>query len=69
MVALMSDLSEASNALFAGYLTEEEVASQRGRSIRTLRTERQRGDGPPWLRLGGLRRSKILYPVEGFPPG
>ena len=58
----MSDISEASSALLAGYVPEQAVADARNTALRTLRAERQRGDGPPWVKDG----KKILYSVEGF---
>ncbi len=51
-----------SEDVFAGYLSEEEIAAQRGKSTRTLRAERQAGVGPPYVRDG----RSVLYPVEGF---
>lgn len=45
-----------------GYLPEREVATQRGKSLRTLRGERQRGKGPSYVRDGRT----VLYPVDGF---
>jgi hypothetical protein len=38
------------------------MAETRGIVIRTLRAERQRGDGPPWVKI----TKQIFYPVEGF---
>jgi hypothetical protein len=43
-------------------LAEEEMAEARGIAIRTLRAERQRGDGPPWVKI----TKQVFYPVEGF---
>ncbi len=48
--------------LFAGYLTEEQVAKERRRTRRTLRAERARGEGPPYIRLG----KEILYQEDEF---
>jgi hypothetical protein len=48
--------------LFAGYLAPEQVAEQRGKSLRTLRLERQRGVGPPYVHDG----RSVRYPIEGF---
>jgi hypothetical protein len=50
-----------SNPLLAGYLTEDEYAAQRRKTKRTLRAERQRGDGPPYVKDG----KSILYPIDG----
>jgi hypothetical protein len=62
----MSDLHshhhESSGALFSGYLTDGEAAAERGKSTRTLRAERQRGSGPPYVKDGRL----VLYPIDGF---
>jgi hypothetical protein len=62
----MSDTSchnEAAEAvLFSGYLTEDEVASERRKTKRTLRAERQRGSGPPYVRDG----KSVRYPIDGF---
>lgn len=52
---------DATNVL-EGYLSEAELAKQRGKGLRTLRLERQRGDGPPYTRDG----RDVLYPVDGF---
>jgi hypothetical protein len=62
MVALMSDVSEASSALLDGYLSEDEAAAQRRKSKRTLRYERQRGAGPPFIKDG----KQVLYSVASF---
>jgi hypothetical protein len=51
-----------SDDLLAGYLSEQEVAAQRRKSLRTLRNERARGEGPPYVR----DRRTILYPIAGF---
>jgi hypothetical protein len=51
-----------SSTILAGYAPEEEIAAARGVGKRTLRAERQRGDGPPFIKLG----KQILYPIEGF---
>ena len=50
------------NALLAGYYPESEVAAARGVCVRTLRGERQRGEGPPFVRIG----KAIYYPRDGF---
>ncbi len=51
-----------SDTLLHGYLPEREVAAQRGIALRTLRLERQRGNGPAYVKTGRL----ILYPIERF---
>ncbi len=48
--------------LLAGYISEDEMAQARGVGVRALRAERQRGDGPPWVKLS---RSS-WYPEAGF---
>jgi len=48
--------------ILAGYAPEDEIAEARGVGKRTLRAERQRGDGPPYVKMGKL----TLYPIEGF---
>jgi hypothetical protein len=55
-------VSRPSRAVLAGYMSEEEYCEVRGCSKRTARAERQRGAGPPWLRLGAT----IYYPLDGF---
>ncbi|MGO9419915.1 helix-turn-helix transcriptional regulator [Roseiarcus sp.] len=50
------------NELRAGYFDEDQMAKTRGRSKRTLRAERQRGDGPPYTRDG----RDVLYPIGGY---
>jgi len=46
----------------AGYLPEAELAKIRKLTPRTMRAERQRGDGPPYVKDG----KKIYYPLAGF---
>lgn len=46
----------------AGYVPDVEMATIRNVSPRTLRSERQRGDGPPYVKAG----KKIYYPLAGF---
>jgi hypothetical protein len=46
----------------AGYLPEAEMAKSRKVTPRTLRAERQRGDGPPYVKDG----KKVFYPIDGF---
>jgi hypothetical protein len=61
----MSNIQEPAasvNCLLEGYVSEEEMAEARGIVIRTLRAERQRGDGPPWVKI----TKQVFYPVEGF---
>jgi hypothetical protein len=59
---IMSELPEASSASPDGYLTEDEVAAQRRKAKRTLRDERRRRAGPPFVKDG----HRIFYPLEGF---
>jgi hypothetical protein len=61
----MSNIQEPAaspNGLLEGYVSESEMAEARGIVIRTLRAERQRGDGPPWIKI----TKQVFYPVEGF---
>ena len=37
---------------FEDLLSEHELAAFRGCSVRTIRRERERGEGPPFIRLG-----------------
>jgi len=46
----------------AGYVLDSEMAKLRGVTERTLRAERQRGDGPPYVKDGW----RIYYNVLGF---
>ena len=48
--------------ILAGYAPEDQIAEVRGVGKRTLRAERQRGMGPPFVKIG----KQILYPIEGF---
>lgn len=48
--------------LFEGWMPESEMAAQRDVTTRTLRSERRRGDGPPWVRID----KKIFYSIDGF---
>jgi hypothetical protein len=38
--------------IVAGYSSEAETAEQLNVAIRTLRSWRQRGKGPPWVKVG-----------------
>jgi len=61
----MSNIQEpaaSANCLLEGYVSEGEMAEARSITIRTLRAERQRGDGPPWVKAS----KQIFYPIEGF---
>jgi hypothetical protein len=59
----MTDQSASqSSELLDGYTPEENMAKARGVTARTLRAERQRGDGPPWVKMG----KQVLYPNDGF---
>jgi hypothetical protein len=55
----MSDANSSEPGLFAGYWTEEQFANERNLSIRTLRIERQSGQGPAFI----VDRRRIYYPV------
>jgi hypothetical protein len=54
--------TSAAQRLLEGYASEEEMAEARSLTKRTLRAERQRGDGPPWVRIS----RQIYYPEEGW---
>lgn len=59
----MTDQSASpSSELLDGYTPEENMAKARGVTVRALRAERQRGDGPPWVKMG----KQVLYPNDGF---
>jgi hypothetical protein len=55
-------MNDKTTDILAGYMPEDQIAEARGVVKRTLRLERQRGDGPPFVKMG----KQILYPVEGF---
>jgi hypothetical protein len=61
MLNLQEPTASASR-LLAGYVTETEMAKARGVEKRSLRAERQRGDGPPWLKIS----NQIFFSEEGF---
>ena len=50
-----------SGRLLDGYLNEEEEASAFGVVTRTLRSWRQRGEGPPYVKVG----RQVFYPIDG----
>ena len=59
----MTDQSASQGSeLLDGYTPEDQMAKARGVTVRTLRAERQRGDGPPWVKMG----KQVLYPNDGF---
>jgi len=58
----MLDSRPEPSGLLYGYIPEPEVSRERGVTQRTLRAERARGNGPPFLRLG----KKIYYPRDAF---
>jgi hypothetical protein len=59
----MSDQDTSHNSsLLGGYTPEKQMAKVRGVGVRTMRAERQRGDGPPWVKMG----KQVLYPDQGF---
>ena len=59
----MTDQSASqSSELLDGYTPEVQMGKARGVTVRTLRAERQRGDGPPWVKMG----KQVLYPNDGF---
>jgi hypothetical protein len=51
---------ESAESLFDGHWTAAEFGAQRNKSERTLRLERQRGVGPPYVCDG----RKIYYPID-----
>jgi hypothetical protein len=53
---------EAPRNLLRGYCTENAMAEARGVAKRTLRAERLRGNGPPWIKIG----RDIYYSEAGF---
>jgi hypothetical protein len=52
----------ATQSIRDGYLTHEQMAQARGVSQRTLRGERQRGEGPPYVR----DRRTVLYSIDSY---
>jgi hypothetical protein len=58
---MTSETKIADNPLVE-YATDAELAQLRGVTARTLRAERQRGDGPPWVRDG----RKIYYHIPSY---
>jgi hypothetical protein len=48
--------------VLADYMSLEEMCRETGKSERTLRTERQTGRGPPFVKWGAV----VLYPRDGF---
>jgi len=46
-----------------GYLTENEEAAALGLTVRTLRSWRKLGKGPPFTKVG----KRIFYPIDGNP--
>ncbi len=50
------------NSLLADYVTETEVAAALDVHPRTLRAQRARGEGPPFVRIA----KAIYYPKQGF---
>jgi hypothetical protein len=55
-------VSPHTNRLLDGYIPEKEMAAARGVAIRTLRSERQRGDGPAFVKIN----KRIFYPEAAF---
>ena len=53
----MGFISDGSNV----YLTSSEAAKLLRISIRTLERMRVTGDGPPFLKAGAGKRSRVLY--------
>ena len=61
-MANIQEPAASANCLLEGYVSEREMAEARDIALRTLRAERQRGDGPPWVKI----TKQVFYPVEGF---
>lgn len=59
---MTSNIMAAATNPLDDYLPDSEMAKRRGVTVRTQRAERQRGDGPPWVRDG----QKIYYPIVGY---
>ena len=57
----MSD-RDADADLLVGYFPEETLCRELNESPSTAQLRRQRGESPPYVRIG----RKILYPIEGF---
>jgi hypothetical protein len=47
--------------LLEGYLDEDEHAAELNVVKRTLRSWRQKGEGPPYIKIG----KQIFYPIAG----
>jgi hypothetical protein len=58
---IMSD-QNVNIGLRAGWLTDEQMAKERSKSLRAQRDERQKGIGPPWTRDG----REVLYNAERY---
>lgn len=46
--------------ILAGYLSQETLAEQLGKTVRTLQIWRQKRQGPPWTQIGDT----VLYAEE-----
>lgn len=53
---------ETSRNLLRGYVTEDAMAEARKVAKRTLRAERLRKSGPPWVKIG----RDVYYSEDGF---
>ncbi len=49
--------------LLDDYISEHKAAVQLSQTVRTLRSWRQRGEGPVWVKIGRL----VYYPQSGIP--
>jgi hypothetical protein len=47
-------------------LTERELATLEGVSVRTVQHWRQRGEGPKYRKLGAAKRALVRYPVAWY---
>ena len=43
-------------------MTEKEVEETYGENRRTLQSDRARGTGLPWIKLGASKQSRVRYP-------
>jgi hypothetical protein len=57
-----ADSTRNSTDLFAGYLSEEEVAKQEGVGVEALRWRRRQGRSAPWIKSG----RRVLYPIKEY---
>ena len=46
------------------YLTEREVSQMTRIALQTLRNDRVKGKGIPWIKLGSSKRASVRYALE-----